>query len=185
MRLVASLLYGLIREQGWLAAWELPADPEADEMLALVHGTGRAECEAPLPRTGRWRGSELDGEIRAETLADEPQGHFNGGIDGEARLGAYASLLLRHEGQRTLVLELRGLARAELAGLTFEVLADEFPLGTLAVAPGELARASWPLPPGLAERATLGVRLVASDYAYEGRDLQHCVSAALVRLALE
>jgi hypothetical protein len=185
MRLVANLIYGLVREQGWLAGWDLPADPEADEMLALVHGTGRDELVAPLPTTGRFRGSELDGEIVAEGFAKEPNGHFNGGIDGEARLGAYTSLILRYQDERTLTLELRGLPRAELSELTFEIELDEFPLGTLHVPPGELARASFPVPADLAGRLTLGVRLVASDFGYEGRDLQHCISAELVRLALE
>lgn len=185
MRLVASLLYGMIRAEGWLEAWDLAEDPEAEEMLALVRGLGREQLEEPLASGKRARGSELDGEILAASLADEPNGHFNGGIDGQARLGAYASLLLGYAGERTLVLELRGLARAELAGLTIAVTLDEFALGTFAVPPGELARASFPVPEAVAERRTLGLRLEASDYGYENRDLQHCVAAELVRVALE
>jgi hypothetical protein len=69
--------------------------------------------------------------------------------------------------------------------LQLTILIDEFPLATFALRAGEPFERVLELPAACGSRSVLCARFEASDYAYVGPDLQHCVSAQLERVALE
>ncbi len=182
MRQVAELLYGVIRARGLLDGLELGPSEEAERMLALVASEGRAELEQPYDY---WeRANPLDALVDFAALAAEQPAHFHGGVDKEGRIGPYASIALRCRGARELVVRGRGLERPEIDGLRLRVYADEVLAQELVVRAGEPFEVVFPLPPALAARAVVDARFEASDYAYAGLDLQHCVSARLERVEL-
>lgn len=183
MREVAELLYGLIQRRALLPGLALPSAPEADRMVdecetsgleLLGQGVGDAWLEA----------LRIDARVDALALAQEEPGHFHGGIDAQGRLGPYASLLLVNHRARALAVRGRGLERPEIDGLVLKVYADEVLLHEFAVRAGQPFAGRWPLPPEFDRREAIDARFEASDYAYVGEDLQHCVSVQLESVAL-
>jgi hypothetical protein len=185
---VARMLYAKIRAERLLPALELAAWPQADELLARIATSGAAEAardpdEATAADAARIAPAIDSFEVGR--LDRDAAAQVHGGLHYLGFVGPYAAVIVRDEGRRALVVEGTRLDRAELAGARTRVFVDEVEVGAIELGGKGRFEERFPVPPAVAERRFVSVRLVAGDYVYEGIDLRRTVTLRLRRLALE
>jgi len=181
---MARFLYGLLQSRALLASLAPQPWPEATRAFLDFDQGARRIAQDPahlaeqqdVPVAAVFDLADLDAATAAQVHA---------GIDADGLVGPYASLMLATAGGRTLRLVGRPLGRPELAGGRLRVLADECELGSLPLGDDAVLEWSFPLPPAVAGRRVISVRLLSDDFVYSGPQLRDCVSLRLARVAIE
>jgi hypothetical protein len=182
---VAQLLYAAIRARSLLPKLALPPWPEADARLAAVAAEGAAEAardpEAVVADDAKGISAALD--FAAFDANGAAQVH--GGISKGGLTGPYASVILRDEGRRELVLQGTRFKRGALAGARARVSVEEAAVGEIVLDAKGAIEERFAIPAEIAARRFVTVRIVSTDFAAAGPDLKSALCLQLRRVALE
>ena len=186
---VAQLLYGLIVRDGLLPQVNPAPWDEAAQVVEEIADGGRVEAErgdldeaAILALT---YAPPLAASIDFEKLDKPTAAQIHGGIDKARRVSPYASFVLKNDGGTHLRIQGQTFPRPELDGAHVRVFVDAEAVGLFELRADTELDLRYALPEAVAEHPYLSVRFEASDYVYQGPDLQHCVVFYLKRIALE
>jgi len=181
---IAKLMFGLIQGRGYLAELGLEEWHLANEEVETIHGQGLRDSQNPNTIPNKLEAAPLLSDVAFGDLMEVNARHLNGGLDGAGYACPYASLILRNEGASELLLEAENLGRFELEGAVVTVYVEEFEVGSFALGTAGPIEARFELPPELASRPFVSVRLSASDFVYKDSSEHPCFSYRLLRLAL-
>ena len=186
--LVAKLLYGLITRDDLLPRLNLPVWQEASEILEEIDSAGRNEAERELDDLeimALYRNPQIASRIDFTKLENRTAAQIHGGVDNQGHVSPYASLLLRNDGGQRLVIDGNTFPHPVLSGSRVRIFVDTDPVGDFDIEPGSELSLSYPLPAAAAAHPFVSVRFEATDYIYQGPDLQHCVVFTLHSVAIE
>jgi len=182
--LAAHYIYEAVRKRGLLPALRLDVVPEATAVAGRLLPEAEEEIAKPPSLKKLIERRTIAPELRFDRIDDDAAAQVNGGVGQGGVVSPYASILLRCEGRRRLRLAGHGLGRTEIDGVHVAVFVDEASLGKLTVAAIGAFETTFELPPEVAERPFVSVRLQSDDFCYAPPDLRHDVVFALDRVAL-
>jgi hypothetical protein len=125
----------------------------------------------------------------SEESHQESLRQVHGGIAPPGLVLPYASMILRNDGARRVLVDGVRLDRPELAG-GVDVYVEELRVGRLELGrgprtpPGRFTE-FFDLPGELAGRRFVTLRFVADDWVLDGENLRRCVCFGIVRVGLE
>ena len=184
---VAQLVYAHCLQQELLSDLALrPLDADVADEVRSLREDGERESNGPSPASALERLAQVEASVEFPPEDDAPGvAQIYGGIRRNGDLAPYAALVLRRGGERLRV-RVQPLGRGEVAGECVVRLEEEevgrFALGGRSNAAVDL---DIPLPAALLDRDFVSVEFLAGDYVYAEDDLQSCVCARLVRVAIE
>ncbi len=184
---IAQLVYGLMTRDGLLPGLDLPPWEEASQVLNQIAEAGAREAARGYTSHDAFTFfSETPPSNSLDLTALDPSNVFqiHGGLDQQARVSPYASMLLKNDGAHLRVVG-RTLPHPELSDARVEIFVDSERVGDIVIQPDMEINLTFPLPKVVADRPFLSIRFEANDYVYSGLDLQHCVVFQLHRLAIE
>jgi hypothetical protein len=171
-QLVAKLVYALIQQRGLLPQLALPDWKEASDLAADWLGRGEKEAAAE-PQLDRVPGRRtIEPSVDFAKLDDDRAAQVHGGIFAGGAVTPYASIILRCDGRKLLQVAGDLLDRRELDGAHVDVFVDEARVGELPLQRGQKIDATFDVPDEIAKRKFVSARFVASDYAYDEKDLR-------------
>jgi len=169
---VARMLFALTVEREWLPALALEPWEEALRAREEIHARGAQDAAQPFPLAEALVGNPLLPSIDLDELDDQAAAQIHAGIDQQGRVGPYAAVILACRGGSALLLRGRALERSELAGARVRVLVEGEELHEILLEPGAPIDVSLELSTHIGERDFISLEFVASDWVYDGHDLQ-------------
>jgi hypothetical protein len=186
-QVLARFLYGWLQKEGVLPTLGLAPWNEASLLYEEVRAGGEREAAEAPSGDDLARQSPLASSLDFGALARMPSAtaaQIHGGVDREAMAAPYVSVILARSGAGRLVVSGTALARPEMQAAEVSVYADDEKVGTVRLQAGADFALERPLPPTVAGRPFLSVRLVTSDYVYGGPERRNCQAFRLRRIAL-
>ena len=184
----ATMIYGLIVRDGLLPRLELEPWEEAERVYSEIAIAGQAEAEAALSLaqiSRRFGGGKIASSIDFSRLDAFRAAQIHGGVDQQARVSPYASVVLKNDAGARLKLVGRAFPQRELDGTVIRVFVDDDQVGQIELRANAEFLEFFAVPDAARDREFVSVRLESSDYVYAGEDLQHCVVFWLDELAIE
>jgi lysophospholipase L1-like esterase len=181
--LVAKAIYSVIRERGLLPKLELKDWPEATAVAK--EWLGRGEEESLDEDLSLSRKQKIAPLIEFGSLNGHTAAQITGGVDADLQAGPYVSLILASGGAHKVKVAGHGLGRIELDGTTVEVWVEEAKVGSFKVEGSAPIRFEAAVPPEIAKRTYITVRLVADNFAYAPKDFRQHVVFSIERVVLE
>jgi hypothetical protein len=195
----ALFLFDVVQSRGLLPKLALEALPAAHEVGSKLLAEAENEVAHPKSFDKLLERRKIDASIDFRRIDDDHAAQVHGGVVKGGLVAPYASMILRCEGRKRLVVEGRGLARPELDGVKVALFVDGKQVGSLeprsgaggatsaTPTPGSGApfRVTADVPDELAKQTFVSVRLQADDFVYDLPDLRSCRVCVLDRVALE
>jgi hypothetical protein len=182
---VAQMLYAAIRERSLLAGLQLAAWPEAEALLARIAAEGAAEAGRDPEQAIAGDLARIAPSIDFERLDAAGAAQIHGGVTRGGIFGPYASVILRAERRRALLLEGARVKRRELAGARARVSVEEAAVGEFDLGGKGPIAERFAIPAEIAARRFVTVTIVSSEFAAGGPDLKLPLCFQLRRLAVE